>query len=117
MESAKNELPTTPMLFPLEPEIFWQKLRLLVREEVGRLEAQPATSESTFITPGLTYKPLLKIAEVCQLFQVTRPTIYDWIKCGKLKRYKVRSRAYFLWNDIQQLLYPDGSPGQSSPVI
>ncbi|MBC9914321.1 helix-turn-helix domain-containing protein [Chitinophaga varians] len=27
------------------------------------------------------------IGEVCQLFQVTKPTIYDWIKHGKLKPY------------------------------
>lgn len=106
MESVKNEMPT-PILFPLEPEVFWQKLRLVVREEVSRLEVQPAADVSSFVTQGLTYKPLLKIAEVCQLFQVTRPTIYDWIKCGKLKRYKVRSRAYFLWNDIQELLTPE----------
>ncbi|MFD2886353.1 helix-turn-helix domain-containing protein [Chitinophaga cymbidii] len=29
------------------------------------------------------------------MFQVTRPTIYDWIRHDKLKPYKVRSRIYF----------------------
>lgn len=47
-------------------------------------------------------------AEVCAIFKVTKPTIYDWIKHGKLKPYKIRSRVYFLWNDIQQLI-PCGS--------
>ncbi|WP_367115549.1 helix-turn-helix domain-containing protein [Chitinophaga sp. CB10] len=37
-------------------------------------------------------------------------TIYDWIKHGKLKPYKIRSRVYFLWNDIQQLLQPGEQP-------
>ncbi|MEO6188797.1 MAG: helix-turn-helix domain-containing protein [Ginsengibacter sp.] len=43
----------------------------------------------------LTYKPLYKIGEVCTIFEVTRPAIYEWIKQGKLKPYKVRSRLYF----------------------
>ena len=42
------------------------------------------------------------------MFQVTKPTIYDWIRHGKLKPFKVRSRVYFLWQDIQKLL-PDNS--------
>ena len=32
------------------------------------------------------------------------PTIYDWIKHGKLKRVKIRSRVYFLGSDIRQLM-------------
>lgn len=36
------------------------------------------------------------MAEVCVIFQVSKPTIYDWIKNGKLKPYKIRSRVYFL---------------------
>jgi len=103
-----------PMLFPIEPEQFGQRMRVLVREEVCQLEQKQAQSP-TYETPGLTYKPLFKIGEVCQLFQVTKPTIYDWIKHGKLKPYKIRSRVYFLWNDIQQLLKPQdertGCPG------
>ncbi len=59
-----------------------------------------------FETPGLTYKPLYKIQEVCTFLQFTRPTIYDWIKEGKLKPYKIKSRVYFLYQDIQQLLEP-----------
>lgn len=42
--------------------------------------------------------------EVCEIFEVTPPTIYDWIKRGKLKPKKIRTRVYFLWNDIQELL-------------
>jgi predicted DNA-binding transcriptional regulator AlpA len=43
--------------------------------------------------------------EVCEIFAITPPTIYDWIKHGKLKPKKIRSRVFFLWNDIQELLY------------
>jgi excisionase family DNA binding protein len=105
-ESVSNGNLVTPMLFPYEPEQFWQSIRQIIREEVNNAEKQRPISP-TYETPGMTYKPLYKIAEVCTLFHVTKPTIYDWVKHGKLKPYKIRSRVYFLWQDIQQLLHPD----------
>ncbi len=108
-ELASNSNPVTPMLFPYEPEQFWQSIRQIIREEVSKVEKQRPVSP-TYETPGLTYKPLYKIAEVCALFHVTKPTIYDWVRHGKLKPFKIRSRVYFLWQDIQQLLQP---PSQS----
>ena len=44
-------------------------------------------------TPGMTYKPLYKMTEVCAVLRVTKPTIYDWVKHGKLQPYKIRSRV------------------------
>jgi excisionase family DNA binding protein len=100
--------PLTPILFPYEPEQFWQSMRQIIREEVSNGEKQkPGTH--VYETPGLNYKPLYKITEVCTLFHVTKPTIYDWVKHGKLKPLKIRSRVFFLWQDIQQLLQP-GEP-------
>lgn len=96
----------TPMLFPYEPDKFWEQLQQIIREEVGRLETNKTPPSITTETPGLTYKPLYKMAEVCAIFQVTKPTIYDWIRQGKLKPFKIRSRVYFLWQDIQQFLQP-----------
>lgn len=92
------------MLFPFEPEKFWEQLRLIIREEVNKVDKNKKTASTDFETPGLTQKPLYKIGEVCKLFEISRPTIYDWIKHGKLRPFKIRSRVYFLWNDIQQLL-------------
>jgi excisionase family DNA binding protein len=78
-------------------------MRAIIREEITKTSKEkPAISLTE--TPGLTYKPLFKIAEVCSFFHVSRPTIYEWIKDGKLKPYKIRRRVYFLWNDIQQLV-------------
>ncbi len=85
----------TPMLFPYEPEKFWQSIRQIIREEVTQLEKQKP-EPSSYQTAGMTYKPLYKIAEVCVLFNVTKPTIYDWIRHGKLKPFKIRSRVFFL---------------------
>ncbi|MEJ7736999.1 MAG: helix-turn-helix domain-containing protein [Chitinophagaceae bacterium] len=103
MGTVKNEITTTPILFPFEPDEFWEQLRLVIREEIVKTAKGKSTS-TAYQTSGLDYKPLYKITEVCDLFQVTRPTIYDWVKHGKLRPHKIRSRVYFLWNDIQQLL-------------
>jgi predicted DNA-binding transcriptional regulator AlpA len=96
----------TPMLFPYDPEQYWQQVRQIIREEVSNIEKKKPVSPN-YETTGLTYKPLYKMAEVCALFHVTKPTIYDWVKYGKLKPFKIRSRVYFLWQDIQQLLSPN----------
>jgi len=91
------------MLFPYDPADYWKQLRELIREEIKQLESRN-NSIHKFHTPGLEYKPLYKISEICEMFQVTKPTIYDWIKHGKLKPFKIRSRVFFLHNDIQELL-------------
>jgi excisionase family DNA binding protein len=94
----------TPMLFPYEPTEYWQNIRQIIREEVAKIEKENPAKGNVLETPGLTYKPLLKIMELCTLFQVTKPTIYSWIKAGKLKPVKVRSRVYFLFQDVQKLM-------------
>lgn len=104
-EFTTNGNLVTPILFPYDPEQFWQSIRQIVREEVSSVEKQRPISP-VYETPGLTYKPLYKIAEVCSLFHVTKPTIYDWVRHGKLKPFKIRSRVYFLWQDIERLMHP-----------
>ena len=94
---------SVPMLFPFEPVQFLESIRQIIREETARSDQQKQAPPD-YSTPGLEYKPLYKIAEVCAMFHVTKPTIYDWIKHGKLKPFKVRSRVYFLWQDIKKLL-------------
>jgi predicted DNA-binding transcriptional regulator AlpA len=93
----------TPILFPYDPIDYWESIRKIIREEISVSE-KVESKISQFETPGLTYKPLYKIAEVCQIFQITKPTIYDWVKHGKLKPFKIRSRVYFLWQDIEKLI-------------
>jgi excisionase family DNA binding protein len=94
---------SVPILIPLEPEEFWAQIREIIREEVSKSNKENAPL-TTMETPGLTEKPLYKMQEICSMFKVTKPTIYDWIKHGKLRRVKIRSRVYFLGSEIKQLL-------------
>ena len=104
-EYVSNERTLGAMLFPYEPEEYWQQIRQIIREEIDNVQKQ-SSKVPLYETAGLTYKPLYKMAEVCKLFQISKPTIYDWVKHGKLKPYKIRSRVYFLWQDIQHLVNP-----------
>lgn len=91
------------MLFPYEPEQFWKSMRQMIRKEVAQAET-PKPGAPVYETPGLTYKPCTKLPKYVPFSMLTKPTIYDWIRHGKLKPFKIRSRVYFLWQDIQQLL-------------
>lgn len=79
----KSELWHTMQQFrffiPFEPEEFWHQISLILREEM--LKNQEIKSPTTLLMeiPGLTEKPLFKMQEICNLFKVTKPTIYDWI--------------------------------------
>lgn len=100
----KENNTTAPVLIPMQPEEFWGQIRLIIREELTRLENEPINDKAVTEVQGLTYKPLYKMGEVCRLFGVTRQTVYDWIEHGKLKPYKIRSRLYFLHNEIKELV-------------
>ena len=95
---------SVPILIPFEPEEFWAQIRLIIREEVTKNKKEQPVFASLMETSGLTEKPLFKMQEICSLFKVTKPTIYDWIKHGKLKKVKIRSRVYFLGSDVRQLM-------------
>lgn len=94
-----------PLLIPYEPAEFWDKMRMIVREEIfSGVKRQKASS--AMATPGLTEKPLYKIVEICAIFNVSRTTVHEWVKSGKLRKVKVRSRVYFLADDVRKIFLP-----------
>jgi predicted DNA-binding transcriptional regulator AlpA len=94
----------TPILFPISPEEYWQKLS----DVMDRLLSEKLNHGSYPGPPaGMTSRPLLSIKKVCNLFQITKPTVYGWTRHGKLKPYKVRARVYFLMADIEALFKID----------
>ncbi len=101
-ENVKGEIKSraTPVLIPVELDNFWHQVRLIIREELQALNIQPVTEQS----PGFVQQPLLKIEEVKKMFRVSHQTIHDWCNHGKLRKIKIRSRVYFLTEEIQELI-------------
>ena len=100
-ENVSNENAMSPMSFPFGSDQFWQQVRIVIREELfaGKNSLTTIVNEAD----SLLHKPVYKMAEVCELLQITRQTVYDLIKIGKLKHYKIRSRVFFLRDEIWQL--------------
>ena len=92
----------TPMLFPMSSTEFWKQIKTIMEEVVEqklnasmRKEAPPS---------HLPEKALLKATEVCQIFQVSKPTLYEWMKQDKLKSFKIKSRRYFSRAEIEAVI-------------
>jgi len=101
------------MLFPMEPKEFWRQLKAMI-EDVMEQKNSSILKETSQENHQLK---LLKAKEVCELFQVSKPTIYEWLKQGKLQSIKIESRRYFLWQDIQELIKNSKStPGQGDKI-
>lgn len=45
-----------------------------------------------------------KIEDVCELLQVSKITIYRWIKSGKITAYKVGKSYLFKVEDVHKLI-------------
>jgi len=91
----------TPMLFPIAPTEFWKQIRITIDEVVTEKLSQQL---SLHANPHLPEKALLKATDVCKIFQVSRPTLYEWMKQKKLKSFKIKSRRYFARADIEGVI-------------
>ena len=91
----------TPMLFPMAPAEFWKQIRSTIEEVVNEKIKQPFQQPPTDHLPE---KALLKLSDVCAVFQVSKPTLYDWLRQNKIKSFKIKSRRYFLRADIEAMI-------------
>ena len=91
----------TPMLFPMAPEEFWKQIKATIEEVVNSKLNQTTSAPPTDHLPA---KTLLKASDVCAVFQVSKPTLYDWLKQDKLRSFKIKSRRYFLRADIETMI-------------
>jgi excisionase family DNA binding protein len=89
------------MLFPMEPKEFWQKLKAIVEQVIIEHNSQVPLLQ---ILDKNAQKPLLKVSEVCAIFKITKPTLYDWMNQGKLTSIKIESRRYFKSEDVEKLI-------------
>lgn len=91
-----------PMLFPMAPEEFWKQIKATIEEVVNEKINQ--SFQPPPVSDHLPEKALLKASDVCAIFQVSKPTLYDWLKQEKLRSFKVKSRRYFLRTDIEVMI-------------
>ena len=97
----------TPMLFPIAPDEFWKQIRTTIEEVVAEKLSQQTLSQSNSHLPE---KVLLKAADVCEIFQVSKPTLYEWLKQNKLRSFKIKSRRYFSRTDIEAVIRGQDAP-------
>ena len=91
----------TPMLFPITPSEFWKQIRIIIGEVITEKLTKQNLSFNRSLLPE---KALFKPAEVCKIFQVSKPTLYQWLRQKKLKSFKIHSRRYFTRADIDDLI-------------
>lgn len=89
------------MLFPIAPGEFWKQIRSTI-EEVVKANINQTNYQPT--PDHLPEKALLKASDVCAVFQVSKPTLYEWLRQNKLKSFKIKSRRYFLRTDIEAMI-------------
>lgn len=51
----------TPMLFPYEPEAYWNQIQIIIWEEIDKVTTRQIPVPNVTKVGGLTYKPLLKM--------------------------------------------------------
>lgn len=80
----------------MEQELFWEKMRKVIREEV-------VFCLKTFSMTDKKDKAYT-ISELCDQFQISKPTLYEWIKMGKITPIKIGRRVFFNRKEVEALL-------------
>ena len=78
-----------------DAEELLDKFREIIKEEITKNAKEPSDFKES---------PFIKIDEVCKILQVTKPTIYQWVKKDLINIYKVSSRSYFNKEEILDFL-------------
>ena len=86
------------VLIPMEADLFWQQMRSMIEDVLDQRNSKNGQNGDP------SAAQLLKVKEVCELFQISRPTIYDWMRKGQLKSLKIESRRFFLSSDVKDLI-------------
>ena len=89
-----------PMMIPMTQTEFWDKMQSVV-EKVVEAKLTTATTSNPTLIPE---KALLKASEVCTIFQISKPTLYEWLKQNKIASFKIQSRRYFSRQDIEDII-------------
>lgn len=90
-----------PVMIPISQAEFWEKMLLLLEKVVDARMTSATDPDSGALIPQ---KALLKASEVCTIFQISKPTLYEWLKQNKIASFKIQSRRYFARTDIEAMI-------------
>lgn len=80
----------------VQPEALIKEIVKQVKKEIlDEISDSKKTKEST---------RYLSAQEICENFSITKPTIHEWRKRGIIKCYKLGSRVYYRWNEIEEAM-------------
>jgi len=97
------------MMLTISQVEFWEKMKTLIEKVVETKLTNQPIMQPTLIPE----KALLKASEVCEIFQVTKPTLYDWLRQNKIASFKIQSRRYFARTEIEALIKQKSSAPDS----
>jgi len=89
----KNQI----VIFPENPEDFWERLKRLWIEMSQRASEQSHENQSQ---PKVG---LMKPVEVCKYLRISKPTLDKRAKKGVLKKHHVGREVYYLTSDVENL--------------
>ena len=84
-----------------------QIVRGMIDRKIREIGAQATPPPSS----AAGESPFLSTKEVQKIFGVSRQTINDWRKSGLLPSIKIKSRRYFIRDEVQALQQKWKSPG------
>lgn len=82
-----------PMLFPVDPEKFWERIRLIIREEVKNADVKMAV-----VPEGP--EPLLTRKEIAKYLKISLVTLHDCMKNRGLPYHSKRVGTRFLRSEV-----------------
>lgn len=87
---------SVPILFPLEPEKFWQQIRSIIQEEVEKIEFKPHSLPEN--------EPLLTRKEIAHYLKISLVTLHDWKNRRGLPFHRKGGGVRFLKSEVLQWL-------------
>ena len=87
-----------PFLLIQKPQELIKLFEGLIDRKIREIAVQP-----TPLTSPAGESPFLSTKEVQKIFSVSRQTINDWRKSGLLPSIKIKSRRYFIRDQVQAL--------------
>jgi excisionase family DNA binding protein len=94
-----NYFMTNPQQFQLMLELFAGFIKGCVQQSVSEaMRFEPALIQSTPISSRV--EDIIVTKDVCELFKISRPTVNEWMKSGKLPYRRIGRRVYFVRQEV-----------------